>query len=57
MDTRDKLLEIVGAGNSSDDPAVLKKYASDYSLVPPGAPSYVAYPKNADEVGDREMGQ
>ena len=30
MDTRDKLLEIVGAGNFSDDPTVLKKYASDY---------------------------
>jgi len=51
MDTRDKLLEIVGAGNFSDDPTVLKKYASDLSLVPPGAPSYVAKPKNAEEVG------
>ena len=51
MDTKDKLLEIVGAGNFSDDPAVLKKYASDFSLVPPGAPSYMAKPKNAEEVG------
>jgi FAD/FMN-containing dehydrogenase len=51
MDTRDRLLEIVGAGNFSDDPTVLKKYASDFSLVPPGAPSYVAKPKNAEEVG------
>ena len=51
MDTRDKLLEIVGAANFSDDPTVLKKYASDFSLVPPGAPSYVAKPKNAEEVG------
>ena len=52
MDTRDKLLEIVGAGNFSDDPTVLKKYASDFSLVPPGAPSYVAKPKNAEEVSN-----
>ena len=52
MDTRDKLLEIVGAENFSDDPTVLKKYASDFSLVPPGAPSYVAKPKNAEEVGN-----
>jgi hypothetical protein len=51
MDTRDKLLEIVGAANFSDDPTVLQKYASDFSLVPPGAPSYVAKPKNAEEVG------
>jgi hypothetical protein len=51
MDTRDKLVEIVGAGNFSDDPTVLKKYASDLSLVPAGAPSYVAKPKNAEEVG------
>jgi FAD/FMN-containing dehydrogenase len=51
MSTRDKLLEIVGTGNFSDDPTVLKKYASDFSLVPPGAPSYVAKPKNSEEVG------
>src|SRR4030043_119808 len=51
MDTRDKLLEIVGGGNFSDDPTVLKTYASDFSLVPPGAPSYVVKPKNAEEVG------
>ncbi|MGZ3558274.1 MAG: FAD-binding oxidoreductase, partial [Thermodesulfobacteriota bacterium] len=51
MDTRDKLLEIVGVGNFSDDPTILNKYASDFSLLPPGAPSYVAKPKNAEEVG------
>src|SRR5512136_1051792 len=51
MDTRDKLLEIVGAENFSDDPTALKKYASDFSLVPPGAPSYVAKPKDAEEAG------
>src|SRR4030042_2948020 len=48
---RDNLLEIVGGGNFSDDPTVLKTYASDFSLVPPGAPSYVVKPKNAEEVG------
>ena len=51
MNAREKLLEIVGTGNFSDDPTVLKKYASDFSLVPPGAPSYLAKPKNAEEVG------
>ncbi len=51
MDAKEKLLEIVGSGNFSDDPTVLKKYVSDFSLVPPGAPSYVAKPKNAEEVG------
>jgi len=30
MDRIDELLEIVGAGNYSGDPAVLKKHASDY---------------------------
>src|SRR4030042_315872 len=50
MDTRDKLLEIVGAGNFSDDPTVLKKYVSDFSLVPPGAPSCMVKPKDAQEV-------
>ena len=50
MDTRDKLLAIVGAGNFSDDPNVLKKYAADFSLGSPGAPSYVLKPKDAQEV-------
>lgn len=50
MNAREKLLEIVGTGNFSDDPNVLKKYASDFSLVPPGAPSYLVKPKDAQEV-------
>ncbi|MGQ9647851.1 MAG: FAD-binding oxidoreductase [Thermodesulfobacteriota bacterium] len=50
MSIKEKLSEIVGAGNYSDDPNVLKKYASDFSLVPPGAPSYVIKPKDAEEV-------
>jgi len=50
MDAREKLLQIVGTGNFSDDPNVLKKYAADFSLGPPGAPSYVVKPKDAQEV-------
>jgi len=50
MDAREKLLEIVGTGNFSDDPNVLKKYSADFSLGPPGAPSYVVKPKDAQEV-------
>ena len=50
MNAREKLLEIVGTGNFSDDPNVLKKYASDFSLVPPGAPSYLVRPKDAQEI-------
>ena len=50
MNAREKLLEIVGTGNFSDDPNVLKKYTTDFSLVPPGAPSYVVKPKDGQEV-------
>jgi FAD/FMN-containing dehydrogenase len=50
MDGREKLLEIVGTGNFSDDPNVLKKYAADFSLGLPGAPSYMVKPKDAQEV-------
>ena len=50
MDAREKLLEIVGTGNFSDDPNVLKKYSADFSLGPPGAPSYVVKPKDSQEV-------
>ena len=50
MNAREKLLEIVGTGNFSDDPNVLKKYATDFSLVPPGTPSYVVKPKDGQEV-------
>lgn len=50
MNARDKLVEIVGAGSFSDDPNVLKKYASDFSLTPAGAPSYVVKPKESQEI-------
>jgi len=50
MNAKEELLKIVGTGNFSDDPNVLKKYATDFSLVPPGAPSYMVKPKDAQEV-------
>ena len=50
MNARDKLQEIVGAGNFLDAPDVLKSYGSDLSLTPAGAPSYVVKPKDAQEV-------
>ena len=51
MSIKEKLLEIVGSGNFSDDPNVLSKYAADFSLTPAGAPSYVVKPKDAQEIG------
>jgi hypothetical protein len=50
MSIKEKLLEIVGARNFSDDPEVLKKYSVDFSLVPSGMPNYVVKPKDAQEV-------
>jgi len=50
MNTREKLLKIVGAENFFDSPEVLKKYSSDFSLVPSGMPNYVVKPKDASEV-------
>jgi hypothetical protein len=50
MNTRDKLLEIVGGENFSDSPEVLKKYSKDFSLVPSGMPNFVVKPKEASEV-------
>ncbi|MEI9476503.1 MAG: FAD-binding oxidoreductase [Deltaproteobacteria bacterium] len=51
MSIKEKLSEIVGSGNFSDDPNVLSKYAADFSLTPAGAPSYVVKPKDAQEIG------
>ena len=50
MSIRDELIKIVGVKNFSDDPEVLKKYSSDFSLVPPGMPNYLVRPKDAIEV-------
>jgi len=50
MNIRDRLLEMVGAENFSDDSEVLKNYSKDFSLVLPGMPNYVVKPKDASEV-------
>jgi hypothetical protein len=50
MNLRDKLLEIVGVKNISDDPKVLEQYSKDFSLAPKGMPNIVVKPKEAAEV-------
>ena len=50
MNRRDKLLEIVGGENFSDDPKALDTYSKDFSLVPSGVPDYAVKPKDAQEV-------
>lgn len=50
MSTREKLIQIVGTENFSDEPEVLKTYSKDSSLSPPGMPNYVVRPKKAAEV-------
>ncbi len=50
MSLKEKLLEIVGDKNYSDDPKVLTKYSRDFSLVTPGIPNYVVKPKNSEEI-------
>jgi hypothetical protein len=50
MSIREKLIEIVGVKNFSDDPEVLRKYSSDFSLVPSGMPNYLVRPKDAIEI-------
>jgi FAD/FMN-containing dehydrogenase len=50
MSIRERLLELVGSENFTDDPEVLKAYSIDFSLVPPGAPNYVVKPKKTEEV-------
>jgi FAD/FMN-containing dehydrogenase len=50
MNQSDKLLEIVGSDNFSDDPKALDTYSKDSSLVPPEMPHYVVKPKDNQEV-------
>jgi len=50
MGRRDKLLEIVGNENFSDDSKVLENYSKDFSITPSGAPNYVVKPKDVQEV-------
>jgi len=50
MGRRDKLLEIVGSENFSDDSKALENYSRDFSITPSGAPNYVVKPKDVQEV-------
>jgi len=50
MGMKQELVGIVGSEYVSDDPDTLEKYSKDHSFVQPRSPSYVAYPKNAEEV-------
>ncbi|HMK75326.1 MAG TPA: FAD-binding oxidoreductase, partial [Thermodesulfobacteriota bacterium] len=50
MNTRDKLMEIVGVKNFSDKPEVLEKYSKDFSFLPAGAANCVVKPKDAQEI-------
>ncbi|MCX6010757.1 MAG: FAD-binding oxidoreductase [Chloroflexi bacterium] len=50
MNRRDKLEEIVGVENFSDDPKALESYANDFSLQPAGVPDYAVKPKDTQEV-------
>ena len=50
MSIKQKLLEIVGSDNFSDESEALDKYSKDFSLAPRGVPNYVVKPKDAKEV-------
>ncbi len=50
MEIGDKLLEVVGGENFSDEANDLETYARDLSLTPSGVPNYVVKPKDAQEV-------
>jgi len=50
MALKDDVAKIVGDQNVTDLKKERLRYASDYSLVPPGVPDAVAYPKDSAEV-------
>jgi FAD/FMN-containing dehydrogenase len=50
VDVKSKLSEAVGPGNFSDDPALLRTYATDFSYIRAGAPNCVVIPKNSEDV-------
>jgi FAD/FMN-containing dehydrogenase len=52
MINKDELAKIVGTENVSDAQAVLLKYSSDHSLVPPGVPEYVVWPTSSEQVSE-----
>ena len=51
MISKDELVKLVGKENMSDAPKTLLKYSCDQSLVPPGMPECVVYPKTSEQVG------
>ena len=50
MIQKGKLTKIVGAGNVSDDPAVLEEYSSDVSFANRIRPVYVVKPADAKQI-------
>jgi FAD/FMN-containing dehydrogenase len=50
MISKNELTKIVGKENVSDAEAVLLKYSSDHSLVPPGKPDFVVWPTSSEQV-------
>jgi len=50
MSMKEGLLKLVGSESFSDDPEVLKGYATDFSLAPPGAPSCVVRARKTEDV-------
>jgi FAD/FMN-containing dehydrogenase len=50
MTEEKKLKEIVGAGNFSQEQAILGEYSEDLSFVPKVRPRYVVKPENAEQV-------
>ena len=52
MISKNELAKIVGKENVSDAQAVLLKYSSDHSLVPPGMPDFVVWPTSSEQVSD-----
>lgn len=50
MNLKEKLSEVVGVPNYSDDIEQLKAYSTDYSYTPAGMPNYIVKPANSEEV-------
>jgi hypothetical protein len=50
MNLKEKLSEVVGAENYSDDNAQLKAYPTDYSYTPAGMPNHIVKPASSEEV-------
>ena len=46
----EKLVEICGSKNISNDPQILQSYSKDLSLLPKKSPKYVVWPKNSNQI-------